>query len=63
MPSNHETITGIDLLVKNEYLVYVVWVGWTFAERVPNHLEYVFQTVGIVDVNVSNPILSVRKKG
>jgi hypothetical protein len=42
MPSNDESITGIDLLIKDEYFVYVVRMGWPLCKRVPSYLEDVF---------------------
>src|SRR6266550_1736414 len=61
--SNDETITGVNLLIRDENLVYVVGVSRTLAEGIPSHLEHVFQPVGIIDVDVGNPIRSVRKEG
>src|SRR6267378_5123339 len=61
--SNDETITRVNLLIRDENLVYVVGVSRTLGEGIPSHLEHVFQPVGIIDVDVGNPIRSVRKEG
>ena len=40
------------MLIADENLVNVVWMCWTSGKLIPQHLEHVLDTGGIIDIHI-----------
>ena len=51
------------MLMAHKNLVNVVWMRGITRQLVPKHLEDVFKSAGVVDVDVGLESLAVREEG
>ena len=52
------------MLIADENLVNVVGMSWTAGKLIPQHLKHVFDTGGIIDVDIRDAVTRcIHKEG